>query len=101
MVANDGEPGRSAVSAREQLRATARRVAGIPDAGEVGAALAQLHAEIVELRETVTALRSEQADAATRLAYLEEDVTRLHEVIVEQAGAIEALQGQRSAGPGR
>jgi len=93
------------VSASGKLRAAGRRALGVPDGAEVGAALQQLHDATVALQtglesligqlETETARRVELGDS------LAEDLAALRTVVVEQAAAIDHLQGRLTAGPGR
>lgn len=103
------------MSASKNLRATAQRALGVADAGEVSATLGELHQATVALQSSVENLlvaqatdREEQRRLGQTLAAvvasqqeLLEQLAELRAVVLDQAAAIEQLQGQRSAGPGR
>lgn len=88
------------MSGRDTVRSAARRAIGVPDATEVGDLLAHLQTILTHLQSNVDALRHERAVDAAELAQLREDLRRQRDVILEQAAAIEQLQGRLTSGPG-
>ena len=85
------------MSAKDSIRTAARRAVGVPDATEVGAALAALRASLDELHLAVAALREERDALATEVTRQRDEVLRIERAVLEQADVLEAMQSQRSA----
>lgn len=97
MVAGGRPRGWSAVSARDNLRSTARRAIGVPDATEVGDTLATLRAAVEALEVSVATLREERDALAAEVTRQREEFLRLERAVLEQAAVLEVIQSQRTA----
>lgn len=101
MVASQRVGGGTAVRARSAIRTAARRAAGVPDASEVGTALADLRATLDDLHLAMAALREERDSLAAEVARQRDEVLRIEQAVLEQASVLEAVQSQHSAGVDR
>lgn len=88
------------MSGRESVRSAARRAIGVPDASEVGDTLREFQATLDALQSGIDALQADRANKSAELDRLRQELDELRRVILEQAAAIERLQGQRTSGPG-
>ena len=87
--------------ARARLRRAVQRALGVPDAAELSAALGRLHESTVAVQSSIEALTVGRATDTAERQRIEAELATLQRVIVDQTLAIERLQGQRTAGPGR